>query len=293
MKRIIIYFRLVLITVFLITCSQHNAFSQGTDISSGTHLGLYIGLNMGPSQSTIINKGSNSVANIISTKKNSFFGSTEFGYFFSKNFGLSSGIGFTSYKSQITLDSYQSNFNTVDSDNETYERRVSATGIKELQTIGFLSIPLCLNLRLPFGSAAGFFIQGGANITVPMSKSYASTGKFTYKGYYSTYNVLIENLPEFDFPSDLDSKSDGELEVKPFNLSLIASAGFDFSLSEKLQLALAVTYDKSLSSISQYSTTQDFQLSSSTNEINSLMEGSSTAKTQLMGVKIMLRYYFR
>jgi hypothetical protein len=293
MKRIIIYFRLVLLTVFLITCSKYNAYSQGTDISSGTHLGLYVGLSMGPSQSTIINEGSSSVANIISTKKNSFFGSVEFGYFLSKNLGLSSGIGFTSYKSQITLDSYQSNFNTVDSDNEAYERRVSASGIKELQAIGFLSIPLCLNLRLPFGSVAGFFVQGGANITVPMSKSYESTGKFTYKGYYSTYNILLENLPDFDFPSDLDSKSDGELEVKPFNLSLIASAGFDFSISEKIQLALAVTYDKSLSSISQYSTTQDFQLSSSTNEINSLMEGSSTAKTQLMGVKIMFRYYFR
>jgi hypothetical protein len=293
MKYRLIYPRLILVPFFLLICSQYYIFSQGTDITTGTHLGLYIGLNMGPSQSTIINEGTTPVSSLASAKKNSFFGSVEAGYFFSKNIGITTGIGYSSYKSQLTLGSYSSNFPDVDSDNESYEKRVSASDIKELQSIGFLSIPICLNLRLPLGGTMGFFVQGGTNITVPMSKSYESTGVFTYKGYYAAYNVLLENLPQFDFPSDLNSKSDGELELKSFNLSLVASAGFDFSLSEKIQIGVAGTYDKSLSSISQYSSTQNFQLSSKANEINSLMEGSSAAKTQLMGVKILFRYYFR
>ncbi|MCX6321050.1 MAG: outer membrane beta-barrel protein [Bacteroidia bacterium] len=289
----IIYIRQILLTVFLIICYQNEVFSQETDISAGNQPGIFVGLNLGPSQSHIINVGTLSVSELLSSKKTSFFGSVEIGYFFSNYFGLSSGIGLNSYKTQLTLDTYQNKFNTTDSENESYERRVSGSGINEVQNIDFLSIPFCINLRLPFNETIGFFLQTGVNISFPISKNYKSSGTFTYKGYYPAYNVLLENLPAYGFPSNKSIDTDGELELKPLGFNATASAGFDFFIQKKIQIAVAACYDKSLSSISNYSSPDKFQLSSDANQINSLMGGSSKTTAQSIGLKIIFRYYLK
>jgi hypothetical protein len=133
MKRRIVFIRQILITFFLIIFYQQEVFSQGTDISRRKQPGLFVGLNLGPSQSMIKNEGTLAVSELLSGKKNSFFGSVEIGYFFSKYIGLSSGIGFISYNTQLTLDTYQNKFDATDSENESYERRISASDIIEVQ----------------------------------------------------------------------------------------------------------------------------------------------------------------
>lgn len=293
MKLKILFIRYILLTVFIFICSQHDIFSQGTNFRKKKQPGLFVGLNVGPSQSHIMNEGTLSVSELLSSKKNSFFGTVEIGYFFSNYIGLSSGIGFVSYKTQLTLDSYQNNFNSIDSEDESYERRVSGSDITEVQNINFLSVPFCINLRLPFNETIGFFLQPGVNMTIPLSKNYNSNGTFTYKGYYPAYNVLLENLPDYGFPSNKSSNSEGELELKPFGINAIASAGIYFLIQKKIQLAVAACYDKSLSSISQYTSIGTFQLTSEVDQINSLMGASSNVTTQLFGLKVIFRYYLK
>jgi hypothetical protein len=285
--------RQILLTAFLIICYQNEVFSQETDISAENQPRMFVGISLGPSQSHIINVGTLSVSELLSGKKISFFGSMEIGYFFSNYFGLSSGIGLNSYKTQLTLDTYQNKFNTIDNENESYERRVSGSDIKEVQKIDFLSIPFCINLRLPFNETIGFFLQTGVNMAVPIIRDYNSSGTFTYKGYYPAYNVLLENLPAYGFPSNKSIDTDGELELKPFGFNVTASAGFDFYIQKKIQIAVAACYDKSLSNISEYSSPDKFQLSSDLEQINSLMGGSSKATAQSMGLKIIFRYYLK
>ena len=289
----IIYFRQILLTVFLIICYQNEVYSQETDISTGNQSGMFAGISLGPSQSYIMNVGTLSVSELHSFKKNSFFGSLEFGYFFSEYIGLSSGISFISYKTQLTLDTYHNEFNTTDSENESYERRVTGSGIIEVQNIDFLSIPFCIDLRLPFNETIGFFLQTGVNMAVPISKNYNSSGTFTYKGYYPAYNVLLENLPVYGFPSNKNINTDGELELKPFGFNATASAGIDLFLTDNIQIAVAACFDKSLSRISNYSSPDIFQLSSDPEQINSLMRGSSNVSAQSMGLKIIFRYYLK
>jgi len=233
------------------------------------------------------------VANLLSSSQNSFGGSLEVGYFFTKSFGVSSGIGFSSYKSRLNLDTYQNSFSTTDSENETYERQVSGSGIEEVQKIGFISLPVCFDLRLPLSKKMGFFLQTGINLSIPISKKYTSNGTFTYKGYYPAYNVLLENLPAYGFPSNYKSAVDGELDIKPINVNAIAATGFDFFLQKNIQIAVMATYSQSLSSISAYSSPDKFQLSSAINQINSLMGGSSKATVQSLGLNIRLRYFLK
>jgi hypothetical protein len=293
MRLVTKYFRQILLAAIIITCYPQEVFSQEADSITYKQKGLYFGLGLGPSQSQIINTRTSSVSDLISGKKNTFFGSAEIGYLVSRYFGVSSGIGYNLYSSQLTLNAYQNNVNSVDSENEVYELRVAGSGISEEQKIGYLSIPLCLNLRLPLGKSVGFFLQPGVSMAIPLSKTFKSTGIFTYKGYYSAYNVLLENLPDYGFPTDLSSASDGNLELTPLSFNAVVSAGFDFFIQNKFQIAIAASYERSLSDISKYPSPDNFQLSSEVNKINSLMGGSSNTTIQSMGLKIIFRYYLK
>ena len=84
----------------------------------------------------------------------------------------------------------------------------------------------------------------------PVSKKYTSKGTFTYKGYYPAYNVLLENLPAYGFPSNYKSAVDGELDIKPINVNAIAATGFDFFLQKNIQIGVMATFSQSLSNIS-------------------------------------------
>ena len=95
------------------------------------------------------------------------------------------------------------------------------------------------------------------------------------------------------FPSNLNSSSNGNLELKSMVFDAIASAGFDFFIQKNIQIAIAANYNKSLTNISGYSSPDNFQLSSDAGKINSLMGGTSKASVQSIGLKISLRYYLK
>jgi len=272
--------------------SHFESFSQEAD-STVVKPGLFVGLSFGPSQSSISNEGILSVANLVSSSQNSFGGVAEIGYFFSKSIGVSSGIGYSLYKSQLELGTYQNKFNTTDSENEAYERQVSGTDIKETQKVGFLSLPVCLDIRLPLSKKMGFFFQTGINLAIPVTKKYSSSGTFTYKGYYPAYNVLLQNLPSYGFPSNVNSVTNGSLEIKSMNVNALVSVGFDFLIQKNIQFGIAAFYSKSLLNISDYPSPDKFQLSSDSNQINSLMGGSNKASVQSIGVNIRLRYFLK
>ncbi len=293
MKLRIIYFRQILITAFLVICFQYETFSQEPGISTGNQPYLFVGLCLGPSQSNIINEGTLSVSDLISSKKTSFFGSVEIGYFFSDFIGLSSGIGFIPYKTQLTLDTYQSKLDAIDKDDEYYELRVTGSGIQEDQKVGFLTVPVSVIVRLPFKRTIGFFLQPGVSLAVPVSRNFKSRGTFTYKGFYAAYNVLFENLSAFGFPTNLISDTEGELDLKPLAFNASVTAGFDFFVQEKIQFAVAACFDRSLSGISKYPSPDSFQLSSAVNQVNSLMGGSRKTIAQAVGIRIGLRYFIK
>jgi hypothetical protein len=272
---------------------QLNGYSQGTDITSGKHQRLYLGFSVGPSHTGIINNGTLTIARLSSTKKNSFCGYIDAGYFFSKYIGLSTGLGFSSFVSHLSLDTYVNSFDTTDSENVTYERRISGSNIKEIQKISYLNVPLQINVQIPFGKTIGLFIQTGINFSFPLSKTYNSTGTFTYSGYYPIYNVLLTDIPYEGFKSNVKNNVNGELKLKSISSELISSAGFQLFLQKKVQVVLGVFYNKLLSDISGYSSTSSFRLSSKENHIRSMMEGSNKVSASSFGLKISLRYFLK
>jgi hypothetical protein len=137
------------------------------------------------------------------------------------------------------------------------------------------------------------FVQSGIDLSFALNQSYKSSGTFTYKGYYSAYNVLLENLPTYGFPSNKATNVEGTLEVQPFTVFAVATAGFDFFLSDQIQLAVAATYRKSLSDISAYAANSQYQLSPGVGKINSFMDGSTSVSAESLGITVKLRYFLK
>jgi len=290
-RRILLNCKQIILIVSLIISCQYILFSQETKINIQKNTGLYIGISLGQSKSQIINTETSSVSSLTSNKTNSTVGAVEIGYLLSENFGLSSGIGFSSYGTNLKLDNYQCKIGTLDSENESYELNISGFGISEEQLITYINIPLNINLQIPFSKKFGFIFSPGINVAFPIGNSYQNRGTFSYKGYYASYNVLFENLPEYGFPSNLSCISKGQLELKPFAFNALVTSGFYLFIKNKVQIAITASYNKSLSAISNYPSPNNFRLSSEVNEINSLMGGSSKTTVQSMGVQIILRYF--
>ena len=200
MKMKIKTFVALLSAIMILFGAQFRGFSQEADTIVISRPGFYAGFSLGVAQSHLVNDGISSVSNQISNPMNALSGSAEFGYYFSKYFGLSTGIGLSSCNSEVTLNTYQSNFNAVDSESEAYQRQVTGTGIREQEKITFLTVPVCLNFRIPLNKTVGLFMQTGVAIAVPLVKNYISSGIFSYKGYYPAYKSFSKICLLMVFP---------------------------------------------------------------------------------------------
>ena len=294
MKRINIYFSQLFIIFFLIFCFLNEAHSQVKDTIKRKKPGFFVGFSIGPSQTNIKNVGTLSISKLSSNAQNAYFGSVEFGYFFSNYFGLSSGINYVSYKSQLVLDAYQNSYSTIDSENDAFEMRITGSNIKELQTVNILSIPLCVNLQMPVSKKVGLYFKGGINMAFPLSQKYTSSGTFTYKGFYPAYNDLLENLPAYGFPTDKSFSFSGQMKLKTMGVSPIISAGLDYAVKKKMKVAIGFNYNSTLLGVNDGSTSTDkIQLSPDAEHINSFVGGSSKITAQSIGVEITLGYYLK
>ncbi len=287
--------RFILLSLFMAAILNTVLYAQGTD-SRRVYENkdkLYIGILLTPQQTSIQNDGfSNSLT---LTKGNSINISVEGAYYFSKFAGISFGAGYNPYSSELSLSRYEVDFSATDSDTppENYEMQIDGKSITEIQNISFLSIPVSLALRVPAGNKVGFFINAGVSAEIPMVKTYDGSGTFTYDGYYAVYPVTLHNLPEYGFASDLPTKVSEELDIKSFNAALSASGGIYFYLGTSFQIALGAHFSKSLSGISNYTSDNDFYLTTKANELNSIMEGTSKTGIQAMGISLGLRYFIK
>lgn len=254
---------------------------------------LYIGAYLNPLKTSILNSELVNISDLSTNSKLTINGLLDFGYFFTPITGISVGLGYSNYSSQLSLDNYETHFQSTDSENESFEMRINGNSISEEQNISFFNIPICLSLRLQMSEKLGLFLNGGMEFKIPVVNNYTGSGNFTYDGYYPAYPVLLQNLPEYGFPSNLKTDVSGDLKVKSVILSIIASGGVSIAISSNVQLILFATVNKSISNITEYDTDLDFKLTSKASELKSLMEGSTETNVQALGLGIGIHYFFK
>jgi hypothetical protein len=296
MKIIVLHRKLFFLLVLLLTTLNITLFSQGTDSrgpsGGGKQKKFCMTVFVNPSRTGISSEVAG-LSGLKSTKGGSLHGILDFDYFFAGAAGISFGIGYSGFSSQLSLDSWSDKYTTKDSENETYEMRITGKTIVEDQKIGYLSIPVCFSLRLPASGKFGVYLKTGIGFDIPLVKSYEGTGVFTYDGYYAAYPVLLQGVSAYGFYTNLSTDASGDLQVKSFSLALIASGDIFLSLGESMQILLGFNYNRSLSDISSYETSTDFMVSSKANELNSFMAGSTGASVNALGLSIGLRFYLK
>lgn len=285
--------RFTCLSLALCWFAQSELYAQGTDLMTRFKKGFYLGISTGPSKTKINNEGKLTESGLVATDGTSFFGSIDAGYFFSGSFGLSTGLSYSKYSTTLSLGQYLNEYDTTDSENQHYERQISGSNISELQEIKTISIPFRLNIQIPFGKIVGMYLQTGVSLSFPTSKTYNSTGIFTYKGYYQTYNVTFEDIPYEGFKSNVKNDVAGGLSIKKVIPEFISSAGLQFLLNRKMQFSAGVFYNRSLTNIAEYTYDEDFNLSPIESKMKSMLETSDNATASSMGIVISLRYFIK
>jgi hypothetical protein len=293
MRSGIINFKLFFLILLMIFSCLLTGISQENTAWSRKLTHLTVGLSLGPSQSQIKNNATLSSKKPLSDKKSSFSGTLDLGFIFSRYIGFNTGIGYGSYSTELSLDSYINTSDLVDDEKEAYQRNVKGTGIKELQNISFLTVPVCIYFQMPFTHRVGIFLQPGVNLSFPLGKNYNSSGTFTYTSYYPAYNVMLKDIPAYGLVTDTKISSNGNLELKTFNVYATVSVGIQYFISSKIQAGLGVNYNRSLSDISNYTSSASFQLSPDKGQINSMMGSGSNISAQSFGLRLSIKYYLR
>ena len=205
-----------------------------------------------------------------------------YSYFFTKNVGLSLGIGVAHYRTQGKLmgefnkDNYLSLGTYTDNDNPLFDRpvdfdlRVRTQNWAEYQSVRMMEIPLLLNLQKKFGEREGFglFLNIGAKFQLPLAflgETYSimdgnnkNDPRLNVSGYYGDINSSNLELGRFDDPdlyqhgfgkihnpSEVLTNGKGDLDLK-FNVSLVGEAGILISLSRRVDLSLGAFIDYGL-----------------------------------------------
>lgn len=160
--------------------------------------------------------------------------SAGYSIFLNKRWGVASGIGVHSLRSQSTMN-YMLAIPDVDSDGDRYELRTYYKEWKEEQKALLIDIPFSVIFRHMLNQKIGLNAHAGAMISIPVSATYTGIGgTIVTTGYYSQWNVELGDLPEQGFYT-YAGRPHGDLSLKPV-VSLGSSLGITYRLTESINI---------------------------------------------------------
>jgi outer membrane protein OmpA-like peptidoglycan-associated protein len=186
-----------------------------------------------------------------------FSGKIGYDYYFTKNWGIGTGLGISWYKTGGKFNNHLTSYdNVMDDDNvygpNPYQRNIYLRNWEEIQKTLFLEIPLTANFQAKFGEKKrhGIYVNAGLRLQLPLKSTYlapnernAENGLLEVQGYYENFDLTLEFqdyvVHGFGY---YNNKYDGKNDLK---LSLAATAGVGglFGLTEKLDLYVGARVD--------------------------------------------------
>ena len=284
----IVYFKIVFtksLDKFKIQAIQDTEILPPDAQKITTQKGLYLGLRLQTGPTNILYKDIYNSENLSTTGELGFNTGIEVSYFFNNNIGLGLGFEVSTYKTILNLDNYQNSFITTDTDGDSYERRVTSPAVEEIQELMYFDVPVCIKTRFMVSNKFGFYLNLGTKLSIPVLKNYSGQGEFTYKGFYSSYNIELYDLPLYGFPSDVQVEKSDDLDLSSISFTGFSSLGISISVSNSINLNLGANFVMGLSDISNYNIS-DFQLSREAGDYYSLMQSSSKSTTKAYGFEI-------
>ncbi|MDR0385288.1 MAG: PorT family protein [Prevotellaceae bacterium] len=217
----------------------------------------------------------------------------EYSYNFNDRLALRTGVGFSLYSGNLSIDSLSGEYAPVDAFYDEDEQFVLKYylngGYREKYSAILLSIPLMLKHSIPLGkSDAKYFIAWGLKIGIPVTATSSITpGKYTTKAYYEYENCTYSNLPELglkDWSISDTHKSNVRLAVTPM---FAFETGFRIPVGYQRGVSVGMYFDYSLGSVQQSNNMYpiEYQLVNPGILVhNSVLNTAAVKKISLLGI---------
>jgi hypothetical protein len=176
----------------------------------------------------------------------------EIHFMFTKGFGLAGGLRMGKYSPGMVLQNYyatQSNLRDID--NDSYDLMYEVDRLEEVTHIDTYDIPVFFKFRSG-RRAVGLYLDMGVVYTKFNRISYSLNGTATRKGYYPDLNVMLENIPEYNYYTNrsYSSSEQFDLAVPPYGLSGYASVGFSILMFKRIMMRLGVSANYGITDLS-------------------------------------------
>lgn len=171
-------------------------------------------------------------------------------YFFTENWGLTSGLEFTYYGGKVTdvnLLSLQPG--QIDSNGKEYDYYSEVSGYKEDQHSMFINIPVMANYQIPVHGDHKFYALAGVKVGIPVIRKYHSKGDTNLnKGWYIDEENWAETQKFAGFGRFYDRDVKGDVD---FKIAFMASAeaGMKWELNNGMSLYTGAYCDYGLNDI--------------------------------------------
>lgn len=264
--------------------------SQNNASISYTSKAIY--LNLTPSSSAIVNSD---IFNDNNWNVSTGFGvNFEVGYLtkFNKLVGIGFGVGYSSYSTELKSNPLDYDVPDSDEDGDNYSKEITTTEITEKTKASYFDIPVFLELSNTNIDKIGFYGRIGVKVSLPVSKTFTSSGLANYEGYYPQYYVTLYEIEELNFTQS-EIYQDTKMSLEPVNISAVISAGITFPLSSYFILKVGGNANFGLMEISSQKA-GDYDKTMYDGNYNKLLENpNAKTSTRSYGVEIGLIYNFR
>lgn len=164
-------------------------------------------------------------------------------YFFTNFIGIESGLGMLTYKSKFKAASSTDDFETIDSENVSYEREINGTNISETAVLRSVNLPVHLVIKSWISKNLVVKVSVGPGIFIPVQNQSIGIGTFSYIGYYpSLAGVHLDSIPEEGFNKNVPVNVKRNIPAKFINVDFGCSLGINYSLNNKYELFASVNY---------------------------------------------------
>lgn len=226
--------------------------------------------------------------------KGAFGFNFEIGYYakFNKLIGYGIGLGYSSYKSDLTLNTNMAEVEATDIDDDNYLRKMDLDNVVEKLNLSYLDIPIFIEIGNPNIDKIGFYGRVGVKVSFPLSASFKPSGIASYSGYYPEYHVELYGINQLGFYTDSEIYQDVESKLNTVNVSAIVSAGVTFPLSNYFILRVGANGNFGLLEISKEKR-DDYEITKYDGNYSKVLENPAKTTTQSFGLEIGLIYNLR
>ena len=188
----------------------------------------------------------------------------QYGYFFTENWGLGVGLGFSHYTSYGTLNVTKRFEGQTDSDGERYTHIATAENWKERQAAYLLDVPIEVLCHYPLNPTTGIYAGLGvkAGLIFAADRCFKD-GAVVHSGEYNKWGLTLTEVDSHDFyrePAAAFKGDDSELKYKQDlqlpAIGVMADFGFTFKLTEQINLLLGVYGNYTCNNVRSNTTTE-------------------------------------